>query len=198
MNIFRYLVAPLLLVTALVGCEQTSTPQQKFSSMDITGATWGKNFQLIDHNSQPRSIEDFKGKAVVLFFGYTHCPDVCPTTMVKLASVKEKLGKDGERLQVLMVTLDPKRDTPEVLKKYVPAFHPTFLGLTADEQKIENTIKEFKGVRMLQKPDQNGFYSVDHTGGVYVFDPQGRIRLFVKDQQSEEVIVQDLKTLLKT
>lgn len=198
MKKFRCLIASLFVVAALIGCDQLSQPQQKFSSMDVTGAEWGKSFQLTDHNGQPRKIEDFKGKAVALFFGYTNCPDICPTTMMKLASVREKLGKDAERFQVLMVTLDPKRDTPEVLKKYVPAFHPTFLGLSGDEQQVDSTIKDFKGVRIVQKPDQNGFYSVDHTGGVYIFDPQGRLRLFAKDQDSAEVIAQDVKNLIKT
>lgn len=197
MQKLRYLAAGLLMAAALLGCDKANTSQEKFGTVDITGGSWGSNFQLTDHNGQPRNIADFKGKAVVLFFGYTHCPDVCPTAMVKFASAMEKLGKDAERVQVLMVTLDPKRDTPDLLKQYVPAFHPSFLGLTGDEQQVENTAKEFKVVRVLQKPGENGFYSVDHSGGSYVFDPQGRLRLFVKDADSADVIAQDLKTLLK-
>jgi protein SCO1/2 len=173
-------------------------PEQKFSSADITGDNWGKEFQLTDHTGKSRTLTDFKGKAVVLFFGYTNCPDVCPTTMVKLASVMEKLGKDSERVQVLMVTLDPKRDTKEVLSKYVPSFHPSFLGMTGDEQQIDATAKEFKVIRALQKPNENGFYTVDHSGQTYAFDPQGRLRLYFKDAQPTEDIIQDLKTLLKT
>lgn len=197
MTTLRYLAAGLLVAAALLGCDKANTPQEKFGTVDITGGPWGSNFHLTDHNGQPRNITDFKGKAVALFFGYTNCPDVCPIAMVKLASVMEKLGKDAERVQVLMVTLDPKRDTPDTLKKYVPAFHPSFLGLTGDEQQVENTAKEFKVVRALQKPDENGFYSVDHSGGIYVFDPAGRLRLFINDSHSVDVIAQDLKTLLK-
>lgn len=198
MKMLRYFVALFLVGTALLACDRASAPQQKFGTVDITGGSWGQDFHLTDHNGQQRKIADFKGKAVVLFFGYTNCPDVCPTTMVKLASVMEKLGKDSERVQGLMVTLDPKRDTAEVLKKYVPAFHPTFLGLVGDEQQVESAAKEFKVMRALQKPDENGFYTVDHSGGTYAFDPQGRLRLFINDDHSVDVIAEDLKTLLKT
>ncbi|MFC7517615.1 SCO family protein [Herbaspirillum sp. GCM10030257] len=194
----RYAAALLLAGTVLLGCDSKSTPDQKFASVDITGGEWGKNLQLTDHTGKPRTLADFKGKAVVLFFGYTNCPDVCPTTMVKLTSAMEKLGKDAERVQVLMVTLDPKRDTQEVLGKYVPAFHPSFLGLTGSEQQVDAVAKEFKVIRVLQKPNEDGFYTVDHSGQTYAFDPQGRLRLFFRDAQPAEDIVQDLKTLLKT
>lgn len=194
----RYAAALLLAGTVLLGCDSKSTPDRKFASVDITGGEWGKNLQLTDHTGTPRTLADFKGKAVVLFFGYTNCPDVCPTTMVKLASAMEKLGKDAERVQVLMVTLDPKRDTQEVLSKYVPAFHPSFLGLTGNEQQVDAAAKEFKVIRMLQKPNEDGFYTVDHSGQTYAFDPQGRLRLFFRDAQPAEDIVQDIKTLLKT
>ncbi|WP_334186796.1 SCO family protein [Noviherbaspirillum sp.] len=186
------------LTMALVACEKAGAPAQKFLAVDITGGPWGKNFHLTDHHGQPHSIDDFKGKAVVLFFGYTNCPDVCPTTMVKLASVMEKLGKDAERVQVLMVTLDPARDTPDILKKYVPAFYPTFVGLSGNEQQVDSTAKEFKVMRALQKANGNGFYTVDHSGGTYAYDPQGRLRLFISDEHSPDVIAQDLKTLLNT
>ncbi|RJF91997.1 SCO family protein [Noviherbaspirillum saxi] len=195
---FRYLAALFVVSAALLGCEKAGTSAQKFGTVDITGGSWGANFQLTDHNGQPRTIADFKEKAVLLFFGYTNCPDVCPTTMVKLASVMEKLGKDAERVQVLMVTLDPKRDTPDVLKTYVPSFHPSFLGLLGSEQQVENTVKEFKVIRAIQTSDQNGFYTVDHSGGTYAFDPQGRLRLLISDSHSVDLIAQDLKSLLKT
>lgn len=194
----RFAAALLLVGAVLLGCDSGSTPAQKFVSADITGGDWGKNFQLTDHTGNPRTLADFKGKAVVLFFGYTNCPDVCPTTMVKLAQAMEKLGKDSERVQVLMVTLDPKRDTQEVLSKYVPAFHPSFLGLTGDEQQVDVAAKEFKVIRVLQKPNDNGFYTVDHSGQTYAFDPQGRLRLFFRDAQPVEDIVKDLQTLLTT
>lgn len=193
----RYVAALFLTGTLLFGCESSGAPEQKFVSVDITGGDWGKDFQLTDHTGSPRALADFKGKAVVLFFGYTNCPDVCPTTMVKLAQAMEKLGKDSERVQVLMVTLDPNRDTQEVLSKYVPAFHPSFIGLSGSEQQVDAAAKEFKVIRVLQKPNESGFYTVDHSGQTYAFDPQGRLRLFFRDAQPVEDIVKDLQTLLK-
>lgn len=189
-------IALLAVAVLLAACTKTETPTQKFSMRDITGTPWGKDFRLTDHNGQPRTLADFKGKAVVLFFGYANCPDMCPMTMYKLSQVMEKLGKDAERVQVLMATLDPQRDTPEVLKQYVPAFHPMFLGLYGDEQTTEQTAKEFKVFYQKQKPDANGFYTVDHMGPAYIFDPQGRLRLFVSDEHSPDVIAEDLRTLL--
>ncbi|MGB3288645.1 MAG: SCO family protein [Burkholderiaceae bacterium] len=192
------IIGVILLATALAGCQQDNAATQEFAATDITGGPWGGNFQLVDHNGQLRTIADFEGKAVVVFFGYTNCPDVCPTTMAKLASVMEQLGSDAERVQVLMVTLDPKRDTPEILKKYAPAFHPSFLGLRGNEQQTESTAKEFKTLRTLQSPDENGSYTVDHSGGTYAYDPHGRLRLYINDQHSVETIAKDIRALLKT
>lgn len=190
-------IALLAVTLVLVACSKTEAPAQKFTLKDITEAPWGKDFQLTDHDGQPRTLADFKGKAVVLFFGYANCPDMCPMTMYKLSLVMKKLGPDAERVQVLMVTVDPKRDTPEILKQYVPAFHPTFLGLYGDEQATEKTAKEFKVFFQKQKPDANGFYTVDHMGPSYIYDPQGRLRLFASDEHTPEVIAEDLRTLLK-
>lgn len=187
----------LALAVLLAACQKADPPPQKFSSVDITGGSWGKDFHLTDHNGKARSIADFKGKAVVLFFGYTNCPDMCPMTMYKLATAVEKLGKDADRVQVLFVTLDPKRDTPAILKQYAPAFHPTFLGMYGDEKTTQETAKEFKTFYQHQKPDASGFYTVDHMGPSFIFDPQGRLRLFAADQQSADMIAQDLLTLLK-
>jgi protein SCO1/2 len=197
-NKFYRWVALSVMGLALAACQPEATPPQEFAATDIAGGAWGGNFSLVDHNGQPRTIADFQGKAVVLFFGYTHCPDVCPTTMAKLANVMQELGPDAERVQVLMVTLDPKRDTAEVLKQYVPAFHPSFLGLIGNEEQTEAVAKEFKTLRTLQKPDENGFYTVDHSGGTYAYDPQGRLRLYINDQHSAEVIAQDIKALLNS
>lgn len=191
----------LLLATlglVLVGCQPEDAARQEFAAANITGSPWGKDFDLVDHNGQPRTLADFKGKAVVLFFGYTHCPDVCPTTMAKLASVMQKLGPDAERVQVLLVALDPKRDTSEILKQYAPAFHPSFLGLRGDEQQTDAVTKEFKVMRMVQEPDENGFYMVDHASGLYAFDPQGQLRLFINENHSVDAIARDLQTLLQT
>lgn len=142
-NVYRYV---LLLVAGLLlaACQKAESPQEKFFAADISDAPWDKDFQLTDHHGQPRSLADFRGKAVVMFFGYTHCPDMCPMALHKFSGVMEKLGKDASQVQVLFVTLDPKRDTPEVLAKYTPAFHPTFLGMYADEKTTEGIAKEFK------------------------------------------------------
>lgn len=181
----------------LAACTKSEVATQKFALKDITEAPWGKDFQLTDHNGQTRTLANFKGKVVVIFFGYANCPDMCPMTMHKLSLVMEKLGSDAERVQVLMVTLDPERDTPQVLKQYVPAFHPTFLGLYGDDQTTEKTVQEFKLYYKKQKPDANGFYTVDHMGPAYIFDPQGRIRLLASDEHSVEAIAEDVRALLK-
>ncbi|TBR76562.1 MAG: SCO family protein, partial [Burkholderiaceae bacterium] len=140
-------LVPVVLALTLVSCGDhtgSQSPPSPFTSTDITGVGWGRDFHLTDHNGKPRSIADFKGQVVMLFFGYTHCPDLCPTTLTEMAQVRAKLGKDGRRVQGLFVTLDPKRDTPQVLAQYVPAFDPSFLGLYGDEQATAALAKEFK------------------------------------------------------
>jgi protein SCO1/2 len=186
-----------LAAALLFGCEKAEPPVQSFTSVDITGAPWGKDFALTDHHGKPRTLADFKDKAVVVFFGYVNCPDMCPMTLYKLSTVMQKLGPDAEHVQVLFVTLDPARDTPEILRQYVPAFHPSFLGMYADEATTERTAKDFKVFFARQKPDAEGFYTVDHMGPSFVFDPQGRLRLFVSDEHSADAVAQDLRTLLK-
>jgi len=163
---------------------------------DITGAGFGRDFQLTDHNGKPRTLADFKGKVVVVFFGYTHCPDVCPVTMSELASVANELGKEAERLQVLFITVDPARDTPEILSKYVPAFNPTFLGLYGDADATARTAKEFK-VFYQKQPLPNGAYSMDHSAGSFIFDPQGRVRLFAQYGQRAQALLHDIRILLQ-
>lgn len=193
---FRHHILILALSLLLVACGEKRPSPPKFNSIDITNAKWGTYFRLTDHLGQPRSLSDFRGKAVAVFFGYVNCPDVCPTTLAKLAEVIRTLGKDAQRVQVLLVTLDPTRDTPDILQNYVPAFHPSFVGLYGDEQETEQIAKEFKVFYQRQKPDAHGFYTVDHGGGIFVFDPQGRIRLFIGDEHSTDVITRDIKTLL--
>jgi protein SCO1 len=181
-----------VLVAALAGCGGSRV---QFKNVDITGADYGKDFSLIDHTGQPRTLQDFRGKAVVMFFGYTHCPDVCPTTLAELKTVKSQLGPDGERLQVLFVTVDPERDTQPVLAQYVPAFDPSFVGLRGDATATAKVAKDFKVFYQKvpgSKPDN---YSVDHTAGSYVFDPQGRLRLFVRHGNAAN-LVSDLQALL--
>ena len=165
--------------------------------MDVSGAEFGRELKLTDHGGKARTLGDFKGKAVVVFFGFTRCPDVCPTTLAEMKAVKEKLGKDGERLQVLFVTVDPERDTPELLAKYVPAFDPSFLGLYGDADATARTAKEFKVFYQKVAGSSPDNYSVDHTAASYVYDPQGRLRLFVKPGTGPDAIAHDIKLLLE-
>ena len=172
-----------------------SAEAPKFRSTDITGADFGRALELTGHDGKPRTLADFRGKAVVLFFGFTHCPDVCPTTLADAAAVMKQLGKDADRVQVLMVTVDPERDTPEVLAKYVPAFDPRFLGLYGDAAATQRAAKEFK--IHYEKRKAGDSYSVDHSGQSYVLDPQGRLRLFVRHDRIALDLAEDLRALLK-
>ena len=168
----------------------------KFKNIDITGAEYARGFALTDHTGKPRTLEDFRGKVVVVFFGYTRCPDVCPTTMVELKQVMQALGPEADKVQVLFVTLDPARDTAAVLSQYVPAFDTRFLGLYGDPAATLKTAKEFK-VFFEKRPSENpDAYTVDHTAASYVFDPAGRVRLYVKHDQIG-TLVEDIRTLLK-
>lgn len=182
-----------LCATALVAC---SPGKPQFEGVDITGADYARDFELKDAQGQTRRLADYKGKAVAIFFGYTQCPDVCPTTMSELKSVMDALGPDAARLQVLFVTLDPARDTPELLAQYVPAFDPRFVGLYGDEAATEKTAKEFKVFYQKVPGRTPTSYTLDHTAGVYVFDPSGRVRLFLRQGQGTASIVHDLKLLL--
>lgn len=181
----------LLAAAALVACSPDAT---KFRSTDITGADFGKELALTGHDGKPRTLADFRGKAVVLFFGFAHCPDICPTTLADAAAAMKVLGKDAERVQVLMVTVDPERDTPEVLAKYVPAFDARFLGLWGDAAATQRAAKEFK--IFYEKRQSGSSYSVDHSGQSYVLDPQGRLRLFVRHDRIAQDLAADLRALL--
>ena len=172
-------------------------PLPRFEAVDITGATWGKDFALTDHTGKPRALADFRGKVVLLYFGYVNCPDMCPTTMAKLGATVKLLGEASRDVRGLFVTVDPTRDTPKVLAQYVPSFHPLFIGLYGDRQAIEQTAKEFKVYFNAQAPNVSGFYTVDHSGPVYVFDRIGRLRLFIKPDATSESIVNDVRILLE-
>lgn len=176
--------------------ESAQATSPTFKNTDVTGLDYAKDFALPDYNGKMRTLADFKGKAVVVFFGYTQCPDVCPTTMAEMANVMQQLGPLAERVQVLFITLDPARDTPAVLSKYVPAFDPRFLGLVGDQAATDKVAKEFKVFYQKVPGKEPGSYTMDHTAGSYVFDPQGRLRLFVRHGQGPEPIVHDLKILL--
>jgi protein SCO1/2 len=175
----------------LAGCDS----RVQFKSTDITGAPYGHTLELTDHSGKPRRLEDFRGKAVVLFFGFTHCPDICPTTLADIAGSLKKLGPDAERVQVLVVSVDPERDTEEALAKYVTAFDPRFLGLRGDLAATQKVAKEFK--IYFEKRKQGDGYTVDHSAQSYVIDPQGRLRLLVRHDRIAQDLADDLKALLK-
>nr|WP_240162523.1 SCO family protein [Glaciimonas sp. PAMC28666] len=175
----------------------TLSPQSsKFINTDVTGLGYARDFALTDHTGKPRTLADFKGKVVVVFFGYTQCPDVCPTTMAEMSSAMKELGPLADKVQVLFVTVDPERDTQALLAQYVPAFDPRFLGLYGDQAATEKVAKEFRVFYQKVPGKTPGSYSFDHTAGSYVFDPQGHIRLFVRNGQGPDPIAHDLKILL--
>jgi protein SCO1 len=193
-----FLAIAVLLVAAglLAGCEkQGSTP--KFKLTDVTGVSFGKELALTDHNGQHRTLSDFNGKVVVLFFGFIHCPDVCPTTLAELAQVAKELGPDAKKMQVLFVTVDPERDTPELLKQYVPSFHPDFLGLYGDAAATAQAAKEFK-IFFQKQPQTAGGYSMDHSAGTYVLDQEGRLRLFAQYGAGAPALLHDIRILLQS
>lgn len=187
-------IITLLFIFGLNGCKPQSTTT-KFHATDITGSDFGTDFRLTDHNGKVRTLGDFKGKVVVMFFGYTHCPDVCPTTMSELAQVLILLGKDSDKVQVLFVTVDPVRDTQELLANYVPAFNPSFLGLYGDEAATAKVAKDFRIFYQKHQSKNGNNYDVDHTAGTYVFDQSGKLRLFMSYGQGAEKIAQDIRAL---
>ena len=177
------------------GC---SSDKPSFHNTDITGSDIGKNgFSLIDQNGHARTLADYRGKVAVVFFGFTHCPDVCPTTMIELAEVMKKLGPRADDVQVLFITVDPERDTPELLRQYVPAFDPRFVGLSGDPDAIARTARDFKVFYQKSRISSSGSYSMDHTAGSYVFDRQGNVRLFVRHGGDVEGLAEDIGRLLK-
>lgn len=169
----------------------------KFRSTDITGADFGKELALTGHDGKPRTLADFRGKLVVLFFGYTHCPDICPTTLADMAAVMKSLGADAARVQVLFVTVDPERDTPELMAKYVPAFDPAFLGLSGDAVATQRAAKEFRVFYEQRPGSAPGAYTVDHSAQSYVLDTKGQLRLFVRHDRIAQDLAEDLRALLK-
>lgn len=189
---FRNVISGLALLL-LAAC---SPPTAKFNNTDLTGLDYTAEFRLKDHQGKDRTLADFRGKLVVMFFGYTQCPDVCPTTMAEMSAVMQKLGAQSDQVQVLFVTLDPQRDTQTLLNAYVPAFDSRFLGLYGDAAEIDKLAKGLKVFYQKVPGKTPDSYTLDHTAGSYVFDQQGRIRLFLRHAQGPEPIVQDLQTLL--
>ncbi|MET3132404.1 protein SCO1/2 [Oxalobacteraceae bacterium GrIS 1.11] len=187
----------LALAVLLAGCgDKPPAPKLEFSNTDLTGLDYARDFALTDHHGKARTLADFKGKLVLMFFGYTQCPDVCPTTMAEMAAVLKELGPQGDQVQVLFVTVDPERDTQALLAQYVPAFDPRFLGLYGDAAATAKVAKEFKVFYAKVPGKTAASYTVDHTAGTYVFDRAGKIRLFLRNGQGSAPIVHDLKLLL--
>ncbi len=189
----RSLFAALFGVLSLAACDGGGP---KFKNIDITGADYAKGFALTDPAGKMRTLADFRGKVVIVFFGFTHCPDVCPTTLVELKQVMQKLGPDADRVQVLFITLDPERDTAKVLAQYVPAFDPRFLGLYGDAATTLRTAKDFKVFYEKRPGSAADTYSIDHSAASFAFDPAGRLRLYVKHDQIA-TLADDIRTLLK-
>ncbi len=183
----------IVLISLLGACQKGPS----FSGLDISGANYGKDFSLKDTEGQTRRLADFRGRVVVLFFGYTQCPDVCPTNLSTLAQVMKQLGDDSNKVQVLFMTVDPERDTPELLRQYVPSFDPRFLGLYSDAQGTATVASEFKVFYKKNPGTSPDSYTVDHTAGTYIFDPQGRLRLYEKHGETPERLSADIRMLLQ-
>lgn len=184
----------LLAALALVGC---GSQGPEFRNTDITGAEFGRDFALKDPSGNVRTLADFRGKAVVLFFGFTHCPDVCPAALATVAEAMRQLGGDAARVQGLFITVDPERDTPELLARYATAFHPSFVGLSGDADATARVAKEFKVLYQKSPGATPGSYTIDHSAGMFVFDPQGRLRLYASHGRGADALAHDLRELLR-
>ena len=201
-NIFRFSNAwlrwfgALALIATFLGLSACSDPRPAFKGVDITGADYAKELNLPDQNGQVRKLKDFSGKLVVVFFGYTQCPDVCPTTMQELAEVKRLLGPDGDKLQAVFVTVDPERDTAELLKAYVENFDASFVALRPTQEQLPAIAKEFKIYFKRVEGKTPTSYTMDHSAGSYIFDTQGRVRLFSRYGTGAQALADDFKLLL--
>ncbi|BCL75780.1 photosynthetic protein synthase I [Jeongeupia sp. HS-3] len=190
MRPIRLLLA-LVFAVLLAACSKPDT----FQGSDITGASFGGDFTLTAQDGKPRKLSDFKGKAVALFFGYTQCPDVCPTTMVELKEVMKQLGPDADKVQVLFVSVDPSRDTTAVLAQYVPAFDPRFIGLTGSKDAVDKVAEQYKVI--VQQQGDGANYTVDHSAGTYLIDKQGKLRVLVNYGAGAAVLGHDLRELVQ-
>jgi protein SCO1/2 len=184
-----------LLIASMLGCSQ----KPSFKNVDITGSTaFGNNFSLLDSNGNTKTMADYKGKVVVVFFGFTQCPDVCPTTLTEMDEALKLLGPKADKVQVIFITVDPERDTASVLAQYVPSFNPRFVGLRpADEAGLEKVAKDFRIYYKKVPGSKPGSYTMDHSAGSYVLDQNGQLRLYIKHAQGPEVLAHDLKNILQ-
>jgi protein SCO1/2 len=195
---WRILCAALLLCAGVAGCgDKPAGAKASFRSIDITGAEYARKLELPDADGKLRSLSEFKGKVVVVFFGYTQCPDVCPTTMAELSQVRRSLGEDGVRLQGIFVTVDPERDTGAVLKAYADNFNAGFVGLRGTPEQTQQVAREFKVFFAKVPGKTESTYTIDHTAGAYIFDPQGRIRLFSRNGAGPKALEEDIRALLR-
>ena len=194
----RQLLSLALAGVATFGLAACSEKAPSFTSIDITGADYARDFSLPDHNGQQRSVKDFAGKVVVVFFGYTQCPDVCPTSMSELAEIRKLLGPDGDKLQGIFITVDPDRDSAEVLKAYMANFDPSFLALrpTSPDQ-LAALAKDFKAYYKKVDGRTPTSYTMDHSAGSYVYDTKGRIRLFTRYGSGAKPLAEDIRQLLR-
>lgn len=192
-------IAACALAVGAAGIFSACAPDKpQFKSIDLTGADYAQGFTLADHNGQVRTLKDFAGKVVVVFFGFTQCPDVCPTSMAELAQVKKLLGTDGDKLQAVFITVDPERDTPELLKAYMGNFDPTFVALRPTLDQLPQVAKDFKVYYKKVDGKTPGSYTMDHSAGSYIFDSQGRIRLYNRYGSGAEALASDIRLLLKS
>ncbi len=196
-NTLKLIAAYALFISSAALLAACSGDKPQFTAIDVTGADYAKDFALTDHNGKPRSLKDFAGKVVVLFFGYTQCPDVCPTSMTELAEVKKLLGTDGDKLQGLFVTVDPARDTPEVLKSYMANFDPTFLALYAAPEALAIIAQDYKVYYKKSEGKTPTSYTMDHSAGSYIYDTQGKLRLYTRYGSGMAPLAADIKLLLK-
>ena len=196
----RNVLLAALLCVALAGCDKlglsSSAPALAFRGADITGADYARTLALPDVTGRQRTLADFKGKVTVVFFGYTQCPDVCPTTMAELAQVKKSLGADGDKLQGVFVTIDPERDTPEILKSYMASFDPSFVALRGTVEQTQAAAKEFKIYFEKVPGKTEGSYTMDHTAGAFILDAKGNARVFERYGAGADGLVNDVKALI--
>ena len=189
----RHALISLVATGALAACGERK-PQ--FSAVDLTGADYAKYFQLPDTEGKVRSLKDFRGKAVVVFFGFTQCPDVCPTTLAEIAQAKQLLGPDGAKVQGIFVTVDPERDTPQILKAYMANFGPDFIALRGSPEQLAAVAKDFKVYYKKVEGKTPGSYTMDHSAASFVYDPQGRLRLYSRYGSGPQALANDIKQLL--
>lgn len=197
MDAMKYLIRALALM--LVACLAACSPEPAapaFSATDVTGIDYARDFSLVNTSGKPVRLSDYRGKVVAVFFGYTHCPDACPTTMAELANAMKKLGARADKVQVMFVSVDPERDTPDVLAAYAGAFDPRFWALTGTPEAIARVAGDFKVVYRKVAGDHAAEYTIDHSAGTYLYDPDGRLRVYVPYGSGADVFAHDIGALI--